>query len=379
MAVTLVPASPAFAQADGNPTQRPRGVAVDVFTNVTGEPVDAWIGMGIAESLAADLGALSIGPRTRTRWHVRGAYQRLGTRIRITARLVDRATEQTVDGAKVDGDVSALFALEDTLAAQLTHALQRAQQASETRAADGHGAVESSVGARLNASTPRSDQSALAGVDASDTGTPDVTRGTSGFAMSRTAIFDGPAPPVPPAVAARDAQGRMTLRAVRLDTPLQLDGQLDERVYQTVPPVSDFVQQEPNEGAPATEKTEIWVMFDSNHVYVSFRAWESDPAQMIANEMRRDNSGVFRNANVAFILDTFYDRRNGVEFLVNPIGGRMDGQITDERLYNGDWNPIWDVEVGRFEGGWIAEALYRSSHFDTGVTRSRSGASTRAA
>ena len=352
MAATLV-ASRAFAQADGNPTQHPDRVTVGVFTNLTGEPFDAWIGRGIAEALATDLGATSIGIEIRTRWHVRGAYQRLGTRIRITAELVDRATEQTVDAAKVDGHVSALFTLEDRLAAQLADALQRA---SETRAADGRGAVESGVGARPNAPTPRSAQAEPAGVDLSDTDALGVTRGTSGFALSRVAIIDGPPPPVPPEIVSRDTQGRMTLRAVRLDTPLLLDGQLDERVYQTVPPISDFVQQEPNEGAPATEKTELWVMFDSSHVYVSFRSWESDPARMIANEMRRDNSGVFRNANVAFILDTFYDRRNGVEFLVNPIGGRMDGQITDERLYNGDWNPIWDVAVGRFEGGWTAEA-----------------------
>ena len=170
-----------------------------------------------------------------------------------------------------------------------------------------------------------------------------------------TLAFDGPLPPVPPEVISRDARGLATIRAVRLTAPLELDGRLAEDVYASVPPMSDFVQQEPQEGTAATEKTEVWVFFDSNHVYVSFRCWESDPAQMVVNEMRRDNFGVFRNANVAFVLDTFYDRRNGVEFLVNPIGGRMDGQITDERMYNGDWNPIWDVEVGRFEGGWTVE------------------------
>ena len=341
---------PALAQADGRPTQRQGRVTVDVFTNVTSEPVDAWIGMGIAESLAADLGATSIGLEINTRWQVRGVYQRLGTQIRITAELVERATEQTVDVAKVDGNLSDLFTLEDELADQLAHALRRAV---ETRTRDGRDAVESSGRATLTPHLPRSTPPAPAGVDASDTG---LHSGTSEFAISRSVIIDGPPPPVPPEVASYDPQGRMTLRAVRLDTPLQLDGQLNEPVYQTVPPVTDFVQQEPNEGAPATEHTDVWVMFDSDHIYVSFRCLESDPAQMIVNEMRRDNSGVFRNANVAFILDTFYDRRNGVEFLVNPMGGRMDGQITDERLYNGDWNPIWDVEVAMFEGGWSVEA-----------------------
>ena len=75
----------------------------------------------------------------------------------------------------------------------------------------------------------------------------------------------------------------------------------------------------------------------------------------MANEMRRDDNNIFQNDHMAFVFDTFYDRRNAVEFVVNAIGGRMDGQITNERQYGGDWNPIWDAEVGRFEGGWTVE------------------------
>ena len=84
--------------------------------------------------------------------------------------------------------------------------------------------------------------------------------------------FDGPPPPVPPAVISRDAaSGRVTIRAVRLTAPLRLDGQLDEAVYTGVPAMSDLIQQEPQEGSPATEKTEAWVLFDRDQVYVSFR------------------------------------------------------------------------------------------------------------
>ena len=72
--------------------------------------------------------------------------------------------------------------------------------------------------------------------------------------------------------------------------------------------------------------------------------------------MRRDSFNVLSNENFSFLLDTFYDRRNGVFLSINPIGGRMDGQVTNERGYNGDWNPIWDVRTGRFEGGWTFEA-----------------------
>jgi hypothetical protein len=169
--------------------------------------------------------------------------------------------------------------------------------------------------------------------------------------------FDGPAPPVAPAVISRDESGRATIRAVRLTTPMRLDGALDEAVYTSVPPISDFIQVEPQEGAPATEKTEVWVTFDRDNVYVSFRCWESEPTRVVANEMRRDGGNLWQgNDIVGFLFDTFYDRRNAIQFIVNPIGGRSDGQVTNERQWNGDWNPIWDVKTGRFEGGWTVEA-----------------------
>ena len=168
--------------------------------------------------------------------------------------------------------------------------------------------------------------------------------------------FDGPPAPVAPDVVSRDEDGRVTIRAVRLDSPLRIDGALDEALYRTVPSISDFVQVEPEEGAPATEKTETWLAFDRDHVYVAFRNWDSEPDRRVATEMRRD-SGVTWGGNdlVSVFLDTFYDRRNGLAFTINSIGGRNDGQITNERQYSADWNPIWDFAVGRFEGGWTVE------------------------
>ena len=169
--------------------------------------------------------------------------------------------------------------------------------------------------------------------------------------------IDGPPPPVPPEVMSRDADGRATVRAVRLGQPLDLDGALDERVYQEVRAFSDFVQIEPVPGELASEQTEVWVFFDGDHIYVSGRCWDSAPeSQWVANEMRRDNSNVALNENIAFLLDTFYDRRNGILFDFNAIGGRMDGQVTNERSYNRDWNPVWELRTGRFEHGWTFEA-----------------------
>ena len=177
----------------------------------------------------------------------------------------------------------------------------------------------------------------------------------AGFGIDLLSTIDGPPPPLPPAVLARDEAGRATGRAVRLTDPLRIDGRLDEVVYSTVPSMSDFIQTEPIEGAPATEKTEVWVFFDDEHVYLIARCWETEPDRMMIDEMRRDNINIGLNDNVSWIFDTLFDRRTGVLFEVNALGGRMDGQVANDRP-NFDWNPIWDVEVGRFADGWTVEA-----------------------
>jgi hypothetical protein len=152
----------------------------------------------------------------------------------------------------------------------------------------------------------------------------------------------------------RAADSPPTLRAVRLAEPLRIDGRLDEDFYTNVQPISDFVQVEPEEGTPATEKTEVWIAFDRETFYVSFRNWESRPDRVIATDMRRDGNIWMGDDIVSFLMDTFHDRQNGVQFTVNSIGGRSDGQ-TSERQYLGDWNAIWDVATGRFDGGWTVE------------------------
>ena len=168
--------------------------------------------------------------------------------------------------------------------------------------------------------------------------------------------YAGPAVPRPPHTLSRDSAGRATLRAVPLAAPLRVDGNLDEGIYSEHLPITDFLQTEPSEGSPATEKTEVWILFDRDNVYVSVRCWESHPERMIVNDMRRDGINLGRQENVAFYFDTFYDGRNGFVFNVNPLGGRADGQTSNERQYNIDWNPVWRAEVRRFEGGWTVEA-----------------------
>ena len=146
-----------------------------------------------------------------------------------------------------------------------------------------------------------------------------------------------------------------TVRAHRVDTPLRIDGRLDEEAYGRTEAITDFVQQEPDEYAPATEKTEAWIFFDDDHVYVSARNWESQPSRRVANEMRRDTAQLRQNDTFAVLFDTFHDKRNGYIFYANAIGGMADSQVTDEGPPNADWNTVWDVRTGAFDGGWIIE------------------------
>ncbi len=169
----------------------------------------------------------------------------------------------------------------------------------------------------------------------------------------------------------RDAQGRFTMRAHGVSAPHHIDGTLDEPHYTVVPPTADFVQMEPSGGQPATEKTEVWVFFDARNLYVSFRAWESRPDLAIVNELRRDSNNIRLGDCVGFSLDTFRDGRNAFQFEVNPLGGRTDGQSFNERQYSADWNPVWDLAVGRFDGGWTVEAAipFKSLRYQPGATQ----------
>jgi hypothetical protein len=176
---------------------------------------------------------------------------------------------------------------------------------------------------------------------------------SAAFAQDAVAIA-GPPPPNAPEVVARDAEGRVTVRAVRLAEPLVLNGLLNDPIYSQVRAIGDFVQQEPHEGEPATERTELWIFFDDTTLYLSVRCLDSQPDRIIANEMRRDGN-IFQNDNAQFAIDTFYDRRSGFSFQTNPLGALRDQEIGDERTTNTDWNTVWDVKAARTDDGWSAE------------------------
>ncbi len=391
-------------------------VVVTEFVNISSAPADEWFGRGIAEVVAAEIGEqwsvrslVGGSPRERrvlggtatsdailveagraadARWVVGGGYQRVGDRLRITARLVEVRTGTVASATVVDGAAGDLFALQDRVAADLLAAAGSGASGSPVARLGGGrrpGPFEFGEGSFLPGppagrgpperrrvepagGLPASARGARPGgaenPPAASAGRPPAAvaarpaAGGAGFEAPRFApgVIDGPPPPLPPDVIRRDDQGNATIRAVELPEGIRLDGQLDENVYFTVPAITGFIQQSPDEGAPATEETKAWILFDADNIYVAARVWDSaPPSQWVANEMRRDTRQLRQNDTFAVILDTFYDRRNGVAFYTNPLGALADFQITNEGNPNSDWNPIWDVRTGRFDGGWTVE------------------------
>ena len=342
-------------------------VAVTIFSNISGATEDEWVGAGIVETLTADFERLAgvsvVGRQTGAgaRWVISGAYQRVGDQLRITARVVEVATDAVVHTAMVDGPMRELFALQDQLSAELSRGLTASSANATSPAAPTTTTGNAPANTALTPSSPPAVERPSAAPPVSAAGTTDPTR-----------IINSPAPPLAPATIARDALRRATLRAVPLTDPLEMDGVLDEDVYETVPSFGDFIQQIPLEGEPSTERTEAWVFYDSEHVYVAGRLWDSAPeAQWIVNEMRRDSPNLFQNEYFSAVFDTFYDRRNAVGFMVNPIGGFSDIEIVDERPSSMDWNPVWNVRTGRFDGGWTVEMQipFKSIRFRPGQTQ----------
>ena len=149
--------------------------------------------------------------------------------------------------------------------------------------------------------------------------------------------------------------GTNSIHIRRTTEPIKVDGRMDEVGWSEADMAADFRQQEPNEGAAASEKTEARLLFDDKYIYVGIHAFDSEPARISSRELVRDAS--FSNDDkVEVILDTYYDRRNAYRFAVNPLGTQQDALITDEgRDINLSWDAPW-ISSGQIDQtGWTVE------------------------
>jgi hypothetical protein len=145
------------------------------------------------------------------------------------------------------------------------------------------------------------------------------------------------------------------LAVARADAPIVLDGRLGELAWARAEVGRDFYQQQPDEGALATEPSEIRFLHDLEALYVGGTFYDRDPRGGITNELKRDFAA--RDGDlVTVVLDTFHDQRNSFAFMINPAGAERDVQsYEDGRQSNANWDGVWWVKTARFEQGWTME------------------------
>ncbi len=140
--------------------------------------------------------------------------------------------------------------------------------------------------------------------------------------------------------------------AIRVSRAPQLNGLLWDSAWNGATPVTSFLQRELDEGALATERTEVRLVYDDHAMYAGVWCYDSSPNEIVANAMERDFN-IDVEDNFELVLDTYHDKRNGFLFIINPHGARYDALITDEgQGVNADWNGLWDTRTAITPWGW---------------------------
>jgi hypothetical protein len=143
------------------------------------------------------------------------------------------------------------------------------------------------------------------------------------------------------------------VRAVRLNAPITVDGQLNEAAWQGSEGIGAFVQREPVEGVPPTERTVVYLAYDDEALYVGARLYDSSPDSIVARLARRDN---FASADRFMVfLDPYHDKRSGFYFAVNAAGTLYDGVLYNDDWDTDEWNGVWQGSAQRTSDGWTVE------------------------
>ncbi len=171
-----------------------------------------------------------------------------------------------------------------------------------------------------------------------------------------------------------------SVSAIRIETPPVLDGRVNDEEWGAAPTASDFVQQRPALGKPATEHTEVRFLYTEDALYIGVICFDSEPDKIVDTQSRRDGN-LNDSDSIMIILDTYYDGQNGFLFGTNPSGIQYDAQILNEGVSGGqvssaggvgrsatstasrgnvaavnvNWNTTWTVSSGRTERGWETE------------------------
>lgn len=141
--------------------------------------------------------------------------------------------------------------------------------------------------------------------------------------------------------------------ARRVSAPITLDGRLDEPDWQAAPVASGFLQRDPDQGQPATEPTELRLLFDDHALYVGARLRDDAPDRIVRQLSRRD--ALPEADSFTLFLDPHRDRRTGVVLQVSAAGVQRDAAIYDDNFEDDTWDAVWESAVAIDGDGWSVE------------------------
>lgn len=158
-----------------------------------------------------------------------------------------------------------------------------------------------------------------------------------------------------------------TIQAVRIETPLLIDGRLDEPAWQLAAIVEDLHEINPDEFAEPAEKSRFYVLYGRDAIYIAARLWDSDPDNVIANVLRQGDFS-FGDDSVTIVLDPHNNGRSGYMFDLNPNSIRSEALFSDVTMENWDWRGIWHGAATKDNEGWVAEIEipFKTLSFDPG-------------
>lgn len=142
-------------------------------------------------------------------------------------------------------------------------------------------------------------------------------------------------------------------RAVFVEEGPEIDGQLDDAVWEKAEVITELTQVQPVFCVDPDFKTEIRILTDGESLFFSMRAYDPEPSKIVANRMARSEV-FFYDDGFNMQLDTFNDRQNGFFFQVNPNGGRRDGTFARDN-FEENWDGIWFASARIDSKGWVAE------------------------
>lgn len=165
---------------------------------------------------------------------------------------------------------------------------------------------------------------------------------------------------------------QLTTRPTFTDEPIQIDGKLDEEAWSRAEVLKDFIQNQPRTGEPASEPTEVRILFDNENLYFGVFCFDSEISKRTIPSLERDFSPGPLHDLIAVALDTFHDGRNSYGFALNPRGAKHEGQFyNDGRVFNVDFDAVWYAATTIEDDRWIAEFAipFSSMRFKKGVAQ----------